>query len=185
MHIISKEFGSAIRVIAVILLILAILFGAVVWNGKKGIRDIGGSAAETGDNQFDATTYQDTAYTGQYGVRLKPEITYDTTAGYIKKGTEVNLMDYFVVHIAEDGEAGSQTRNEYPAAELYRSGLRDFRLEVLEIKDRAGNSVLGDFQKEEGRMVFHKADIYTVTFELIDGEQKYNTLSADIPAEVN
>lgn len=99
-----------------------------------------------------------------------PDIKYISSLPVIKKMNTVQLLDYFNIKYADD-----ETN--------YLASSQD-SVEITDISDMAGNSILSQYDPVGKSMVFADAGTYTITFKIKDQENRVTNAKISIPVSL-
>ena len=99
-----------------------------------------------------------------------PDIKYISTLPVIKKASPVQLLDYFNIRYADD------------ETECLASSQDS--VEITEILDTNGNSILSQYDPNSKSISFADAGTYTITFKIKDQENRVTNAKVSIPVSL-
>ena len=166
LKVLGTSFVMAIVVLGVLIILNNISFTS---GGKtyKGIFEILGMASTIEKTQYylsDSDVFESVA------TSKRPEIYFDKAKlENIIHDKDIEILKYFKVRF--NGE-----ENERIAENVDKNHLK-----ILDITDSKGKSFIYLYDRQLQTINFEKPDIYTITFHLIDDEQKETTAIINIP----
>ncbi|RDY32121.1 hypothetical protein [Lachnotalea glycerini] len=158
---IFQEFGTAIISIATVVLVIGILMGISV-SGKTGLLQIVGESVIK--NETDYTSFLDFDAVVNWHNRTKPEVAYIESYGrfFSRMNTE-----FLVRYYAKDMEGIIYPMDQVILAKLFTDTMFG---KVLDIRKADGTSVKNLYSAMNGMILFQKAGVYEVYFQIRDRE---------------
>jgi len=167
---ILKVIGTSFIMALVVLGILIILINiSVTSNGEtnKGIFNISGRASTINGVQYSAS---DVAVYESVMASKAPEIYFENAESEeFIKDKDIEILKYF--NVKYNSEVNT----------INAKNIDENHLKILDITNKAGASFMYLYNKRLKTIKFNYSDIYTITFYLIDTEQKESTVRINIP----
>lgn len=175
MKVIFREFGFAILVIIVAVLIFGTLFGITI-AGRTGILEIAGIHAEK--EETDYTSYGDFEAVNVWHERTKPQVAYTASFGRFFSGEDTDFLERYY---AKDMEEVIYPMDQVILAKRYPKSMYG---KVVDIRRVDGTSILDSYSKGNGRICFPGIGVYQVYFQVRDRENLTSIYRIPIAVDV-
>ena len=166
LKVLGTSFIMAVVVLGLLIILNNISFTS---NGKThtGIFEVLGMASTIESASYCAS---DSAVFESVVALKNPEIYFEKAElENLIKDKDIEILNYFKV----------KYNNEKNVIDA--DGIDESHCKILDITDKNGNSFMYLYNKQLRTIKFNHTDIYTITFFLLDNEQKETTARINIP----
>jgi len=167
---ILKVLGTSFVMVVVVLGLLIILNNiSFVSNGKTytGIFELLGKGSTIENISYSKS---DSVVFESIAVSKAPIICFGKAElENIIKDKDIDILRYFKVKYNREDDA------------IIAKNIDENHLKILDITDESGDSFMNLYNKKLKTIKFNHPDIYTITFYLLDNEQKETTARIKIP----